>query len=100
MSKLQPLNGFVALKPIETQEETYGNIVLPDLGKERPEMGEVAATSQIYNYHSDKWVPSQLKIGDLVLIPKMGSQRIVVEGEEYFIVRETDIFSIVKLNLN
>lgn len=96
MSKLQPINGYAVLKPVETQEETYGNIVLPDMGKERPEMGEVVATSQVYNYNSDKFVPSQLAEGDLVLIPKMGTQKIVVEGEEYFIVRETEIFSIVK----
>ena len=39
MNKITPLNGFILLKPIETQEETFGNIIIPDLGKERPEMG-------------------------------------------------------------
>jgi len=93
MSKLTPLNGYLVLRPIDTEEETYGNIVIPDLGKERPELGEVAATSPVYNYHSDKLVESGLAVGDKVLIPKMGSVRITVEGEEYFICKEQDVYS-------
>lgn len=92
-SKLTPLNGYLVLKPIDTEEETYGNIVIPDLGKERPEMGEVVATSGTYNYNSDTVVPSTLRVGDKVLIPKLGSLRITVEGEEYFICKEQDVYS-------
>lgn len=93
MSKLSPLNGYVVIKPIEAEEEMYGNIVIPDLGKERPEMGEVIAISQTYNFHSDKLIQSQLQPGDKVLIPKLGSVRITVEGEEYYITKEQDIYS-------
>jgi chaperonin GroES len=71
----------------------YGNIVIPDLGKERPEMGEVIATSSTYNFNSDKFVESNLQVGDKVLIPKLGSLRITVEGEEYFITKEQDVYS-------
>jgi co-chaperonin GroES (HSP10) len=53
MSKLNPLNGYLVLKPIEEEEQTVGNIIIPDLGKERPELGEVIATSRVYNYNSD-----------------------------------------------
>lgn len=95
MSKLTPLNGFVIIKPIEEQEQLAGNIIIPDLGKEKPEMGEVIATSPVYNYHTDKEVESKLKLGDTVLIPKMGSQRLVVEGEEYFITKESEILAIL-----
>lgn len=93
MSKLSPLNGYVVIRPIEEEETMYGNIVIPDLGKERPEMGEVIATSATYNYNSDKFVESQLKVGDKVLIPKLGSVRITVESEEYYITKEQDIYS-------
>ena len=93
MNKITPLNGFILLKPIETQEETFGNIIIPDLGKERPEMGEVVATSDIYNYHTDKFVISTLEVGEIALIPKMGSQRIVLDGQDYFICKETEILS-------
>lgn len=93
MSQLKPLNGYIAIKPIEAEEEMYGNIVIPDLGKERPEMGEVVATSETYNFNSDKFVPSQLAVGDKVLIPKLGSVRITVDGDEYYITKEQDIYS-------
>lgn len=93
MSKLTPLNGYLVLKPIEETEQTYGNIVIPDLGKEKPEMGEVVATSGTYNYNSDSLVPSNLQVGDKVLIPKLGSLRITVEGDEYYIVKEQDVYS-------
>lgn len=96
MNKITPLNGFVVLKPIETQEETFGNIIIPDLGKERPEMGEVVGTSEVYNFHTDKAVESKLKPGQTVLIPKLGSQRIVLDGQDYFICKETDIFAIIQ----
>jgi len=75
-TKLEPLNGYIVIKPIEETEQTYGNIIIPDLGKERPELGEVVATSATYNFNSDKKVPSALNVGDKVLIPKMGSVRI------------------------
>lgn len=93
MSKLQPLNGYLVLRPVEEEEQMYGNIVIPDLGKEKPEMGEVVSTSGTYNYHSDKVVSSNLQVGDKVLIPKLGSLRITVEGEEYFICKEQDVYA-------
>jgi len=96
MSRLDPLNGFIILKPIEEQEQLSGNIIIPDLGKEKPEIGEVVATSPTYNYNSDIEVVSKLQIGDKVLIPKLGSQRLVVEGEEFYITKETDILAIIK----
>ena len=95
MSKLQPMNGYLILKPIEEEEQTYGNIVIPDLGKEKPEIGIVVATSGTYNFHSDKVVPSALQEGDKVLIPKLGSLRITVEGEEYYITKEQDVFAVL-----
>ena len=93
MSKLQPLNGYIVLKPIEEDEQMYGNIVIPDLGKERPELGEVVATSGTYNFNSDTVVESKLVVGDKVLIPKLGSVRISVDSEDYYIYKEQDIYS-------
>jgi len=96
MSKLNPKNGFTILKPVEEQEQTYGNIVIPDLGKERPEMGEVIAVSQTYNWHRGEYVDSQFQVGQKVLIPKMGTMKISVGGEDYFITKDTEILSVVE----
>ena len=100
MSKhITPINGYVVLKPVEETEQTFGNIVIPDLGKERPEMGKVWATSATYNYHTDKEIDSLLRVNDLVLIPKLGSQRIVLDGEDYYICRESEILAIIEMQL-
>jgi chaperonin GroES len=96
MSKLKPLNGFLILKPVEEQEQTYGNIVIPDLGKERPEMGEVVATSETYNWHTDTYVKSTVEVGQKVLIPKLGSMKITIESEDYFIAKDTEILAVLK----
>jgi chaperonin GroES len=95
MSKITPKNGYIVLKPVETSEEMVGNIILPDMGKERPESGEVIATSGTYNYNSDTTIPSNLNIGDIVLIPKMGTTKISLAGEDYFITKETEVLAIL-----
>jgi chaperonin GroES len=94
MSKLKPQNGHVILRPIEEQEQTYGNIVIPDMGKEKPEIGEVIATSDTYNWHTGDYYKTKLTPGQKVLIPKMGSAKITVDGEDYFITKETEILAI------
>ena len=94
MSKLIPQNGNVILKPIEEQEQTYGNIVIPDMGKEKPEIGEVISVSDTYNWHTGEYYRTKLTPGQKVLIPKMGSVKITVDGEDYIITKETEILSI------
>jgi chaperonin GroES len=94
MSKLIPQNGNVILKPVEEQEQTYGNIVIPDMGKDRPEIGEVVAASDTYNWNTATYHVSKLTPGQKVLIPKMGTVKITVDGEDYFITKETEILAI------
>ena len=93
MTKLNPKNGYVILKPVEEGEQTIGKIVMPDLGKERPEMGEVIATSPTYNYHKGEYVPSELSVGEIVFIPKLGSQRITIKSDTYYITKETEVLA-------
>ena len=94
MSKLTPLNGHVILKPIEEQEQTYGNIVIPDMGKERPEIGEVVEVSDTYNWHTGEYYRTKLTPGQKVLVPKLGSSKISVDGEDYYITKESEILEI------
>ena len=92
---IQPKNGYIVMKPTDTSEEMIGNIILPDMGKERPETGEVIATSGTYNYHSDKVIPSSLNVGDIVMIPKMGTTKISFGGEDYYITKETEVLGVL-----
>ncbi len=95
MSALTPLNGHVILKPVEEEEQMAGNIIIPDLGKEKPEVGEVIAASDTYNWHTGEYYKTKLQPGNKVLIPKMGSQRLSVGNEEYYITKETEILAIL-----
>ena len=98
MSKIKPLNGIIVLKKIEEEEQMYGAIVLPDLGKEKPEMGIVVETSDTYNWHNDNYYRSKVQIGDKVVIPKMGSMTISQDGEDYILIKETEILAIIENN--
>jgi chaperonin GroES len=96
VSPILPLNGNVLLKPLEETEMTYGNIVIPDMGKERPEMGIVVAGSPTYNWHQGEYIQSQLTGGEKVLIPKMGAMKVSIEGEDYIIIKESEILGVIK----
>ena len=96
MSNLRPVNGNVILRPIEEEEMMAGNIIIPDMGKEKPEMAEVIAISQMFNFNTDNLVPLEVKVGDKVLIPKMGAQTITLGGEEYYITQQQQIIAILE----
>lgn len=96
MNKLKPVNGNVILRPIEEEELMAGNIIIPDMGKEKPEMAEVIAISNVYNFNTDTVVPTDLEVGMKVLLPKMGAQTVTIDGDEYYITAQNSILSIVE----
>jgi len=59
-------------------------------------MAEVIAISNVYNFNTDTVVPTDLKVGMKVLIPKMGAQTLTIDGEEYYITAQSSILSIVE----
>ena len=96
MSKtLQANNDRVIIKPIESGEEMYGSIIVPDMGKEKPEMGEVMSVGPGRQSEFGSWIEVNAKVGDIVLIPKIGSLRIDFEGQEYFITADREILATV-----
>lgn len=92
--KIKPLNDRVLVEPIDESEFMYGNILIPDLGKERPEMGKVIAVGPgRLSEFSGQWVPVNAKIGDIVLVPKVGTIRVDVKGKEYYIAQDREILA-------
>ena len=73
----------------------YGNIVIPDLGKEKPEMGEVVSVGPGRLSEFGQFIRVNAKIGDIVLVPKIGTLRIDFEGEEYYIVQDREILATI-----
>ena len=94
--KLIPQNDRVLIKPIDEGEQMYGNIVIPDLGKEKPEMGEVLAVGPGRVSEFGKYITVKAKVGDIVLVPKIGTLRIDFEGEEYYITQDREILATIK----
>ena len=96
MKNIIPVNGNVVLKEVEEGEQMAGNIFLPDMGKEKPLVCEVIATSRTYNYHTDTPVHAGVEVGDMAFIPRMGSQKVSIDTEDYIVCKATDIIAIVK----
>ena len=94
--KLIPQNDRVLVKPIDEGEQMYGNIVIPDLGKEKPEMGEVVSVGPGRLSEFGQFIRVNAKIGDIVLVPKIGTLRIDFEGEEYYIAQDREVLAVVK----
>ena len=84
------------IKPIEEDEQMYGNIVIPDMGKERPEMGQVIAVGPGRQSEFGQYIRVNAKVGDIVLVPKIGTIRIEFEGDEYYITQDREILATVK----
>ena len=85
-----PLHDRVIVKADAAEEKTAGGIIIPDTAKEKPQRGEVVAAGP-----GKKDEPVTVKAGDLVLYGKYSGTEISVEGQDYLIMRESDILAIV-----
>tara|TARA_B100000524_G_scaffold342154_1_gene236899 strand:+ start:382 stop:687 length:306 start_codon:yes stop_codon:yes gene_type:complete len=97
MKKLNPCNDRIVIKAIDDGEQMYGSIVVPDMGKEKPEMGTVVSIGpgRLSEFGQMITVRS-CKVGDVVLIPKLGTLRIDFEGDEYLIAQDKEILAVIK----
>lgn len=92
---LKPLADRVIIKPAEAEETTKGGIILPDTAKEKPIEGTIVAVGPGKVSEDGKVVKMEVKSGDKVLYGKYSGTEVTVGGEEYLIMRESDIFAIV-----
>jgi|SRR6056300_1039696 len=97
MKQLIPTNDRILLKPVDEGEQMYGNIVVPDMGKEKPELGKVLAIGPgRMTEHGQLMIVRTCKVGDLVMVPKIGTLRVDFEGEEYYIAQDREILAVIK----
>ena len=94
--KIKPLHNHVVIKQQDETETMYGNIIVPDAGKEKPLMGEVIAVGPGIVNINGALIPNTLEVGQTVAFPSFGGQRITIEGEDYLIYKEQDIFAILE----
>lgn len=91
---LKPLSDRVVLKPVKAEEKTKGGIVLPDTAKEKPQEGEVIAVGPGRVLENGTKLTPEVKVGDRVIYSKYSGTEVKIEGEEYLIIRESDILAI------
>jgi len=87
---IKPLADRVIVAPAAAEERTAGGLIIPDTAKEKPQRGTVVAVGT-----GTKDEPITVKVGDAVLYGKYAGTEITVEGTEYLIMRESDIYAIV-----
>jgi len=96
MKSITPANDRILVKPIDEGEQTFGSIVIPDMGKEKPELGKVIATGPGRLSEYGKMIPIRsCKVGDIVLLPKIGTLRIDFEGDEYYIAQDREVLGVI-----
>ena len=93
---IKPLSDKVVILPQEEGEQMYGNIIVPDAGGEKPEIGTVLAVGPGRVSTNGVLVENKLRKGQTVIVPKFGAQTVTVENETYIIASENDILGIIK----
>lgn len=93
MKKLEALFDAVIVRPLESEEEQYGSIFVPDVGKEKNERGEVIAVGPGKPTVTGNFISTILRIGDVVVLPTMGFTKFEFQGDEYYIGPENQILA-------
>ena len=88
---VKPLADRVIIEPSPAEETTSGGIIIPDTAKEKPKKGKVVAAGS-----GKKDEPVTVKVGETVLYGQYSGTEIKIDGSDYLIMRESDIFAIVK----
>ena len=93
---IKPLSDKVIILPQEEGEQMYGNIIVPDAGGEKPEIGTVLAVGPGRVSTNGVLIENKLRKGQTVMVPKFGAQKVEIENETYIIAGESDILGIIK----
>jgi chaperonin GroES len=95
-SPIIPLGDKIIILPKEEGEQMYGNIIVPDAGQEKPEVGTVLAVGPGRISTDGTLIPNRIEVGVTVMVPKFGVQVVAVENETYIVASENDVLGIIK----
>jgi chaperonin GroES len=90
VEQIKPLGDRVLVEPAPAEERTTSGIIIPDTAKEKPQRGRVIAAGQ-----GKKDEPMTVKAGDSVLYGKYSGTEMKLDGKDYLILKESDIFAII-----
>ena len=93
--KFTPLHDKVLVKRTEEEEKSAGGIVLPGSATEKPSQGEFVAVGPGKKTENGDVSPVGVSVGDTVIFGQYGGNEIKIDGDEYLILSESDIFGVV-----
>jgi len=93
MSKLQAVFNSIIVRPQEEEEQTYGSIVVPDLGKDLPLIGKVIAVGPGSVSLTGNLLPIQAVVGETVAFPAFGGVKLIIDGQEYIVMKDHEILT-------
>ena len=94
--KIRPLDDRLLVKQLEAEEKTAGGIVLPDTAKEKPQRGTVVSVGPGKVLDDGSRGTMEVKKGDEVFYGKYAGTEVEIEGDQYVILRESDVLGIVQ----
>lgn len=92
---IKPLGERVVIKVLESEEKTKSGIVLPDTAKEKPQLGKVLAIGSGKLLENGQRVALDVKVNDKVLFAKYAGTEVKLDGEEYMVLKESDVLAVV-----
>jgi chaperonin GroES len=93
--KIQPLADRVVVRPLEESEEMRGGLYIPDTAKEKPQQGEIIAVGPGKLSEEGARLEPDVEVGQKILYGKYSGTDVTVDGNEYLILRESDILAII-----
>ena len=93
-AKIAPLSDRVVVKALEETETMRGGLYIPDTAKEKPQQGEIVAVGPGRTEDGQR-IPMEVKVGDRVLYGKYSGTEVTVEGDQYLILRESDVLAVI-----
>ncbi len=93
---IRPLGDRIVIRPSVREETTKSGIVLPDTAREKPQEGEIIAVGTGRILDSGERQPLEVKVGDRAMYAKYAGTEVKLDGEEYLILRESDVLALVK----
>ena len=96
MASFRPLGDRVLVKRVKEEEKTRGGIIIPDTAQEKPQEGEVIAVGPGTRDEDGERIALDVAIGDRILFGKWSGTEVKLDGDDYLIMKESDIMGIVE----
>jgi chaperonin GroES len=94
--KFRPLHDRVVVERVTAEEKTAGGIIIPDTAQEKPQQGKVVAVGPGGRDENGKLIPIDVKPGDRVLFGKWSGTEVKIDGQEFLIMKESDIMGVLE----